>query len=33
MTSTEIFMENPLNFRFATGRVSAAATAAEGPPF
>jgi hypothetical protein len=34
MTSTEIFMENPLNFRFATGRVSAAAAAAaEGPPF
>ena len=35
MTSTEILIENPLNFRFATGPVSAAAAAAaaEGPPF
>ena len=37
MTSTEILIENPLHFRFATGRVSsaaaAAAAAAECPPF
>jgi hypothetical protein len=35
MTSTEIIIENPLNFRFATGRVSAASAsaAAEGPSF